>query len=230
MQKVLIFLILFIGFNSFTPTYGQTFSIKAGLNMSRISGLLDGYNYYSDPQKVKFGPLLGATVEWPINKVFSFETGLLISTKGYKVIGYFYSADGLEREDSKETLSLFYSNMPLTAKASFHLGGIKAYGFFGPYFGLGTYGMYKKETTINGETETRKYQSFWHGYNFKYKQFDMGLTSGIGAEISVFKIELSYDFSLRDMDLDSYDNLITRNHVVGVSLSYIIRKKQNQAK
>ncbi|MFZ4547698.1 MAG: porin family protein [Bacteroidales bacterium] len=231
MKKALVFLVLITVFSSFTPTTAQTYSIKAGLNMARISGLLEGYIYYSDPQKVKFGPLLGATVEWPINKVFSFETGLLISTKGFKFTEQFSSEDGLERVDFKKTMSLYYLNVPITAKASFKLGGIKAYGFFGPYIGLGMYGIEKKETTINGETETQKYQSFWHGYNFPYKQFDVGLTSGIGAGIGVFKIELSYDFSLRDMDLNSNENTISRYHVAGVSISYIIRNnktKQNK--
>lgn len=222
MKKVL-FLILTIASIITTQTFAQTYSIKAGLNLSTIIGSLGGHTYNNNQKKAKFGPLLGAMVEFPISKIFSIETGMLISTKGYKV-DYNYEEDLThETTNYKSTLTLYYLNIPLTAKASFNLGGIKAHGAFGPYFGLGLYGKGKDETTRNGETEINEYKCYW-GIN-TYNQIDMGLGTSVGVEIDAFKIDLSYDFSLINIDGISKNDLKSKNQVIGLSMSYIIRRK-----
>ena len=223
MKSILIFLILVVVYNKTTLTFAQTYSIKAGLNLSTISGNLGEQTYNNNQKKVKFGPLLGATVALPISQIFSLETGLLISTKGYKV--KYNHEDTLMHKTTnyKNTLALYYLDIPLTAKASFSLCGIKAHGAFGPYFGLGIYGNGKDETTRNGETETSVYKCYW-GIN-TYNQVDMGLIAGIGVEINSFNFDLSYDFSLINIDGISKNDLITKNQVIGLSMSYIIRKK-----
>ena len=116
MKNLIMLLIVVIALTMTTESFAQTFGIKAGLNLSNMHYEEDAVTY-SDGFKIKPGFHLGASVEYPINEMISFETALLLSTKGYKHSG----KDDTGTEVNSKA-SLFYIDIPFTAKASYRSG------------------------------------------------------------------------------------------------------------
>ena len=208
-------LVLVIVFSMAKETFAQSFWIKGGLNLSNILEK-DNDDTYSEDYKMKPGFHFGATAEFPLNEMFSFETGLLLSTKGTKM-----SED--EDDYSMESkVNLYYLDIPLNAKASYDIGGAKLFGTFGPYIGMGLSGKSKYEVTYDGETETEEETLEWGSDedNDDVKRFDFGLAVGAGVEIKSFQIGLNYSFGLANISPDSNDGYKINNRVLGISVGY----------
>jgi outer membrane protein W len=203
-------------FTLVTQGYTQTFGVKAGLNLSNMHSK-DNNDTYDDNAKMNPGFHLGATAEFPLTEMFSFETGLMLSTKGtmesYKDT---YSGNTYE---SKVKLNLFYLDIPLTAKASYDIGGAKIYGAFGPYLGVGLSGKIKSEVT--GETATTEDVKWGSSSSNDYlKRFDYGMIIGAGAEIKAIQIGLSYGLGLANISSDFSDGMMIKNRVLEISVGY----------
>lgn len=212
-------LIVGIAFIMATESYAQTFGVKAGLNLSNMLAK-DDDDTYSDDYKMNPGFNIGATAEFPITEMFSFETGLLLSTKGFKIseeetfMGETWKFEG--------KMNLFYLDIPLTAKASFNLGGTKIYGVFGPYIGMGISGKNKVEFTAMGETETDEKDIKWGSDEDEddLKRFDFGLTMSAGIEISSIQFGLSYGLGLANISPYTDGGTKFSNRVLGISVGY----------
>jgi len=197
----------------------QSFGLKGGLNLSNMLDK-DDDETYSDDYKMKPGFHIGATAEFPFSDMFSFETGLLLSTKGFKVSdeetlgGDTYGFEG--------KLNLIYLDIPLTAKASFDLGGAKLYGLFGPYVGIGLSGKTKLEFTFDGETEKEEEDIEWGSDEEKsdLKRLDFGLTMGAGVEMSSIQIGLTYNLGLANLSPNTENGFKISNRVIGISVGY----------
>jgi hypothetical protein len=205
--KIFVF-VLVLAMSS--ESFAQIFRAKAGLNLSTML-YKDDDGVYSDELKMKHGFLLGATAEFPIDEMFSFETGLLISTKGFKY-----------DEDYVQKLNLTYLNVPLTGKAWFDVGGTKLYGLFGPYVGVGVGGKWKSEDNGNGEMGTDEDKVEWgsDAEESDFKRFDFGLTIGAGVEISAIQIGLSYDLGLANISPDTENGNKVHTRALALSVGY----------
>ncbi|GAB1453307.1 porin family protein [Draconibacterium sp.] len=194
-----------------SESFAQTFGLKGGLNLANML-IKNDDKTYSDDFKTKPGFHIGATAEFPATEILSFETGLLLSAKGFK----------LSREDYKEKMSLLYLDIPLTGKASFDVEGVKVYGVFGPYVGMGLFGMYKTEDTFDGETETDSETIDWGSVKGEsdFKRLDYGLTMGAGVEINVIQIGLTYNLGLANISPYSDKGYKRNNRVLALSLGY----------
>ncbi len=206
---------MFIVITMATASYAQTFGVKAGLNLSNMSITNDdGWTDFDDT-KMNPGFHLGGIVEFPISEMFSFDTGLLLSTKGFKIN---------EKEDNYEDnikMNLFYLDIPLTAKASFDMGSTKIYGVLGPYLGIGLNGKIKYEYGYMGDTETDEVEIKWgSGDEDDLKRLDFGLTMGAGLEINSIIFELSYDLGLANIVTISDDSFTINNRVLKISVGY----------
>ena len=224
MKNLLKLLIVVIGFTMTTESYAQTFGVKAGLNLSNML-VEDDDDTYSDDFKVNPGFHVGATAEFPITELFSFETGLLLSTKGFKVSEEETFMGETVKYESK--LNLIYLDIPLTAKASFDLGGARIYGVFGPYIGMGLSGKSKFEITAMGETETEE-EDIKLGSDEDeddVKRLDFGLTMGAGVEISSIQIGLSYGLGLANISPYTDGGSKISNRVLGISVGYKFGRK-----
>jgi len=205
-------LIVVVVFSMATDSFAQTFGVKAGLNLSNMI-VKDNTETYSGDFKMKPGFNLGGTVEFPINEIFSFETGLILSTKGYKAT---YEDFGGE---TKETYNLYYFDIPLTGKATYDVGSFKIFGVFGPYIGIGLSGKGKSETDgVSDPTHVVKWGT--DSDNDELKRLDMGLTFGAGVEISSVQIRLNYDLGIKNISSDTGDGYKITNRVLGISLGY----------
>jgi len=63
---------------------GISYIVKGGFNLSNVF-VKDNDGTYTDDLKSKPGFNIGITAELPISEKVLFETGLLLSTKGFKI-------------------------------------------------------------------------------------------------------------------------------------------------
>lgn len=75
----ILIIFLFWGLNSMS----QTFGLRADLHSSSMQ--IKYISSDSENSLINPGFQIGPTVEVPINEIFSFESGLLFSTKGVKL-------------------------------------------------------------------------------------------------------------------------------------------------
>ena len=197
-------------------SFAQSFGVKAGLNLSTMLSKNDKRTF-SDDFKMKPGFHIGVTAEFPIDEMFSFETGLLLSTKGYKI----------SKEDYKQKVNINYLDIPLTGKASFDIADTKVYGLFGPYIGMGLSGKLKFEEIDFGETHTGEDNIDWGSDKelSDMKRLDFGITVGVGVEINSFQIGLSYNLGLANISPSTDGGSKVNNRVLGLSVGYKFGKK-----
>ncbi len=195
-------------------SYAQTFGLRAGVNFANML-VKDEDETYSEDFKMNPGFHIGPTAEFPINDIFSFETGLIASTKGFKIDE---SESGF---DYKLKANLIYLDIPLTAKASYDVNFGKIYGAVGPYLGMGLIGKYKSEMSFGGETETDTEDVEWgSGEDADLKRLDYGLTVGAGVEINGIQVGLSYGLGLANTSPDSEGDYKASHRVLSVSIGY----------
>lgn len=200
-------------------SYAQIFGVKGGLNLSNLL-MKDDEDTYSDDFKMKTGFHAGLTAEFPVTESFSFETGLLLSTKGFRISEEETYLGETETYEGK--LNLLYLDIPFTAKAYYDLGGAMIYGVFGPYAGIGLSGKTKVESTYGGESETDEENIKWGSDEAEddLKRVDFGLTVGAGVELSSVQVGLNYNLGLANISPDTENGNRIKNRVVGLSVGY----------
>ncbi len=219
MKNLVKLFVVVIAFTMTTELFAQNFGVKAGLNLSNML-VKDDNDTYSDDFKMNPGFHVGATAEFPFSDMLSFETGLLLSTKGYKVSEEeTFMGETIKMEGK---LNLLYLDIPLTAKAFFDIGSAKIYGVFGPYLGMGLSGKSKYEATYGGETEKGEYDIEWGSDEDEsdFKRLDFGLTMGAGVEIKSVQIGLSYGLGLANISPYTDGGVKISNRVLGLSVGY----------
>lgn len=219
MKYIVKLFVVLIAFTMATnELFAQNFGLKGGLNLSTM--LIKDDDTYIDDFKMKPGFNIGATAEFPLAEMISFETGLLLSTKGFKISEEeTFMGETIEMEGK---MNLLYLDIPLTAKATFDLGGAKIYGVFGPYLGIGLIGKIKSETTYDGETETDEEDIEWGSDEDEsdLKRLDFGLTMGAGVEINFIQIGLTYGLGLANISPYTDGGSKINNRVLGLSVGY----------
>jgi len=219
MKKQIRFQILAILIVSSPSLFGQTLGVKAGLNLSNFF-VKDDHETYSEEYKWKSGFHLGATVEFQLGKLWSLETGLLLSTKGHKEM----TEDSFLNESIKLKAStiLYYFDIPITAKVSIPVGKMKIYGSLGPYVGFGLIGKSKSELTLNGQTEKEEEDISWGSdeEDDHLRRLDLGLTMAAGIEIKSIQLGLNYNLGLANISAYRDEGATIKNKVIGISLAY----------
>ncbi|MBK6861305.1 MAG: PorT family protein [Saprospiraceae bacterium] len=228
MKNLLNFLVVYLLITTCTDLYSQTFGIKAGLNHSKVFAK-DKLGNYSEDAMWKTGFHVGAIAECKLHRLWSLETGLLLSTKGYKymledtIFGDFVK--------SKNTTNLYYIDIPFIFKVGYTVKNTKFYTGLGPYFGFGIYGNVKGELTYLGQTETFDEPITWGSdeEDDYVRRFDFGLAMGIGLELKSIQIGLSYHQGLANISSYRKDGATIRNSVLGLSLAYRFIKQEERS-
>jgi opacity protein-like surface antigen len=217
-MKKLSTLLLFAFIAIFSSqSYAQIIAVQGGLNLSNMMEK-DDDETYSDDYNTKPGFHLGVTAEFPLSDANSFQTGLLVSTKGMKI-------DESDDFGSYEvTANLVYLEIPLLFKKSFELnGGNKFFGAVGPYIGYGVAGTIKSKVDFMGETEEDEEDINWGSDDEDdIKPFDFGLSIGAGLEVNSFLFGISYDYGLANMAIDTDNGYMLQNRVIKFSLGYLL--------
>jgi hypothetical protein len=199
--------------------FGQEFGLRAGLNLSNAL-LEDNDQTFSDDFNSRVGFHLGVTAEVPFTDIFSFQTGLLLSTKGYRASEEF-SAFGATVA-AENNLDLLYLDIPLTGRAAYDLGGLEVFGVFGPSLGIGLSGNQKSEVTSGGSTVTEEESIEWGSDEGTddLNRLDLGLLFGAGVEIESLEVGINYNLGLANI-LPSNDNGSRfSNRVLMLSVGY----------
>ena len=193
----------------------QTFGLKAGLNLSNMIFKDDDVNYSNELNNIP-GFHIGAIVDMPLNEFLSFESGLLFTTKGFKI-----------KEEEEEVVNsiknkLYYLDIPLTIKASHDLcKGLKIFGTAGPYVGIGLSG--KAKGTIDG-VSNEKTTDWGNSDEDTFKRLEWGLTFGGGVEINSIIIGVSYDLGLSNISANQDNGTTIKNKVLKFSVGYMFGK------
>lgn len=203
-----------------TETFAQSFYARAGFNMANML-MKDNDDTYSDDYKSKAGFQLGATVEFPFSDMFSLETGLGVSTKGFRFE---------EKEDFfgqtieiKASNNLVYLDIPIVAKMYFDAGrSARIYGALGPYIGLGIAGKMKAEVTAGGSTDEESEKIKWGSDEEKddFKPLDLGLLIGAGVEFDAIQVGLSYGLGLANISPYTENGAKAANRVFAITFAY----------
>lgn len=204
-----------------TPIYalGQTFGVKAGLNLAKMDRQFNGESL-NDNVNWKPGYTVGLTAEFPLVSLLSVETGVSLSAKGFiiktadKILGISYTYEFNH--------SPLYLDIPLNLKVSKDLGVANSgvYATFGPYMGIGIAGKTVTTTTV-GETVTTKPKTIsWGSTNDNdLKRLDVGLSFGAGVEISGIQIGATYGIGLLNIHPTGENTSIT-NQLWSITLGY----------
>ena len=199
-----------------TETFAQNFGIQAGFNLSNMIMKNDEYNL-SEDYKLKPGFHFGPTVEFPVNEIFSFESALLLSTKGA------ITANERETYDAyifKQKINMFYLDIPFSAKAAFKIGSSKIFGSFGPYAGIGLNAKIKTKLTTDGNTETNKENISFGSDEDEFKRLDYGLAAGGGIEFKEMQFGITYSLGLANISGVTTDGSIVKNRFLSISCGY----------
>ncbi len=198
--------------------------IKGGLNLSNQFERDDEEIYHGS--LIKPGFHLGITTEFQFSEIFSFETGLLISTKGYRYDYQSFYGDirDLTYFKSIGSVNLVYLDIPLMVKFYFNpKAPQKLYGILGSYISVGIGGTDKgKDTDLDDGSIEKFSNNITFGYNDEawYNLFDFGLIAGIGADFNRYQIGLAYNFGLISIDDYFDDGYVIKNRVLQLSVAY----------
>ncbi len=208
-----------------TNLYSQRMTVKGGLNLATV-----GYSYFDgEEESLKMNPgiNLGITAEFKIAKPLAIETGLIFSTKGFK-LAQDYSEMG-ETYKLNLKYNLYYIDVPLNLKGSFNIGKVKVYGTAGPYLGIGLIGSGKYEETYNGKTESDK--DIFDLENEGIKRLDYGLNVGMGVEIKAIQIGVNYGYGMQNLiEGESSSSEFKMTHkVLSFTIGYKFGKKKASA-
>jgi len=192
----------------------QTLGLKAGLNLSNMLDEDDDTTYSQDYMRNP-GFHIGATIDVPFNNFLSFESGLLMTTKGMKYV------DEVSGATVTLKANLYYLDIPFTLKASCELEEkFKIFAAAGPYAGVCFSGRTLVTAEYQGEEET--VENVINLGNQKdedvLKRPDMGFTFGGGFEFYSIKIGISYDLGLYNIATDQDNGTTVKNRVLKFSI------------
>lgn len=195
-----------------------SYVVKGGLNLSNLLVKVNETTYSKD-FKSKPGFHVGITADIPISEKIAFESGILLSTNGFK--NNVTETIGNEMYERKDSYNLLYIDVPLTGKAYFNMGQTKIFGALGPYIGLGLSGKAKSELTMNGQTESHSQNIKW-GTNSgdNLKRPDFGMTASVGTEISSIQFSLYYNLGLTNISATTDNGYKINNRVFGLTVGY----------
>jgi hypothetical protein len=108
---VKLFLIVIAIMMATDKLFSQEFGIKAGFNSSNMH-IVNNRLFFTDDSNMKTGFHIGATAEFPLTEIFSLETGLLLSTKGFIFRNQLNELNIGFNYESKVNLSTLYLDIP----------------------------------------------------------------------------------------------------------------------
>lgn len=194
------------------------FNVKAGLNLSNMS--FDGPDLENNSGEILSGFHIGAFVELPVSSKFSFETGLLLQSKGYQSE---FSREVLNDDldtiniSGDQKTSLLYLDIPILLKGRFDLGGISLVTSAGPYFGFGLSGTTFFEYPYDGQ-DYEEESVIEYGDQGDFKSVDYGLMVSAGVEFSNVILSGSYAYGLANIETFEPETYTTRHQNIMISL------------
>lgn len=216
MQKSILFF-LFAAFLAGSNTlFSQvTLGVKGGLNLSKML-MKDDDDTYSSNFKMNPGFNVGVTGEFDITELFSFETGFMLNSKGFRDKQTIF---GIESETK---MNLIYLDIPLTAKATIEIGSLEIYGVAGPYVGFGLTGKQISKVSGNGNSSKDTYDIDWGSDAQKddLKRLDFGVLAGAGIQLNGLQVGFTYGLGLANVSAYTDGGTTFKHNVLSFSVGY----------
>ena len=197
----------------------QNINIRGGLNLSNIYKE-DNLGVYSDLLKLNPGYHFGCLADIPINNFFALESGIIYSSKGYKLETYEVGITTTVKQ------YLYYLDIPLNIRIYSQIDEkISVQVTLGAFAGYGITGTTKTRISGYGQEYTEREGISWGNdeVNDDYKRPDMGLTFGGGLEINFISIGFYYDYGLANISSFQNNGAKINTKVFKVSLGYIFK-------
>lgn len=183
MKKLLSF-VLFAMF-AITASAQITWNVKAGFGVSSCIGDAEG-------SKAHFVGKIGAGMEYAISSNFSLMPSAEFALKGAK-----WGEDDDEYGSFKETLDLYYFQIPVLAAYRFNLTDkLNLVAKAGPYFAFGFAGKDKYSESFGDSDGEKGGNDDVFGSEIGAKRFEMGLDFGVDLEFKRFVVGAEYEFGL----------------------------------
>ncbi len=211
------FIIVIVLLAFVSNSYGQFLvGAKVGMNISNMVNK-DDDDTWSDDWDSKIGFHVGPAFEIGIANFFSIESGLILSTRGFK------QSEESGGEEWSLKLNLLYLDIPINTKFSFDVGSAKIFATVGPYFGVGLSGKVKEEYSYGGETEKDEWDIEWGSDEEEddLKRLDIGLTAGAGVQINIIRIYFHYDLGLANLSPYTENGYTINNRNIGISVAVL---------
>lgn len=172
-----------------------TFGVKAGLNLSNMSG--------EDNGEIKPGFNAGVTVD------FRLMPNL------YILSGLEYSLEGSKGGDAKINLSYLKMPMHIGYKLPVVEDNVKIVFHAGPHLAYAVDGKVKEDGV-----SIDLYSDLVKAGGLDVKRFDLGLGFGVGAEITNFCFNIGCDFGLIDQFEYNNEDSNGKNMNINISVGY----------
>jgi hypothetical protein len=221
--KIILFITAtFLGIHICTS---QEIRIRGGLNLSQFWWEYE--NVVGTPEGSMQNPgfNIGPVLDVPISKIFSIETGILYTSKGYR--SSVESGGALfERREN-----LYYLDVPVLFKITLPVKKVGIFAMAGPYIGEALYGKDKYVSTFNSVTDKWEGKVHWGEEPDEYDRFDYGLKFGTGLRYNMWQMGACYELGLKNisnMNREPY-LVLKNNRVLEFYLSYtLINLKSNK--
>jgi len=176
MKKVLFFILVFC---LSIPIFSQVkYGIKAGLNLSNLSGFDSDYSKYTLSLNGPYGIHFGGFANYSINSLLGFQPELVFSMQGAKYPGYVYVQPEIKGGISR----YYYINLPLLLE-------IKPFRFPLSFLAGPQLGLCVNRSLYDG--------SYLNKTIIKNNNFDLGLDFGLQYRLtSHLSLGLRYNIGL----------------------------------
>jgi opacity protein-like surface antigen len=208
MKKVFLTVAILLGCNmlsmaqnSQTKDSKVSWNVKAGMNISNWTG------GEIEDTKAKVGFKIGAGMEYALDKTWSLQPSLFLTSKGAKV-----------EEESNVTVNQVYLELPVNLQARVPVADKTNILFAaGPYFAYGVGGKTSGGASFDGIDYTASMNTF--GEN-RFKRFDAGLGLGVSLEVSKVIVGLEGQFGLTKIGDGNASDGSPKNINFGVTVGY----------
>ncbi|MBK7939931.1 MAG: PorT family protein [Lewinellaceae bacterium] len=194
---------------------------RVGVNLAKWSG---GEEEIGDV-KNRTGYQFGIAAEIRLNDNFAIQPEVNFLQKGARQD--FSEVDSIfGKVESKTDISMNYLEVPVLLKAGTSFGPARVDILAGPSFGYALSGKVKDELTINGETETDKYDIDFE--DDEVKRTDLGLQLGaafsvnLGERASLF-VDGRYLLGLTNLNDSEDDDFSIKNRGISLSAGVLFR-------
>lgn len=209
--------------------HAQTIGIRAGANLANMKISNSDPILGSDPHS-KLDAHFELFGNYALNRQFSVESAIGISTKGYKVkisgirpnSGFYYTITGRR--------SMSYLDIPVRLKFQNQNSTLKYFAALGPEMSIGLSGKWHTERILSEVSTIDGKQVEWNNTNDvnSLKRMDLGVFAGVGFEYNTLIVEFSYTQSLTNISATKDLGNIAQNKVFSLSVGrYLLRRVRN---
>jgi len=219
----------------------QSIIPKIGINFANMTatyiGDADIYNARSGIDRgyeSNIGFHIGVLGELPLNDMLFFESGLLVTNKGFNNVvnqGTFIIVPGVPISP-KQYINFTYLDIPVSLKAKIDLNTKPSYYVsLGGYLGLGIAASSRFVNEVDGVFyEGSGPVEFGSDDIADFSKTDFGLTIGIGVEFEDFIFGFYSDLGIANVSstYEDFNKLLYQKHkVFKFSLGYRLSRKQS---